>query len=79
MNQETTPALATHQQVLETTANQFCVVLNAEQQYSIWPLGMILPLGWFEVQPPVHGEQVACLNYIDRVWQDIRPASMRAA
>lgn len=65
------------QQVLTQGAKPYCVVYNAEQQYSVWPLGMVLPLGWMEVQPPMHGGQEACLKYIDTVWQDIRPASMR--
>jgi MbtH protein len=55
---------------------RYCVVINHEEQYSIWPLSRLLPAGWQEVRPSVQGERDMCLKYIDTVWLDIRPKSL---
>ena len=55
----------------------YLVVVNAEEQYSIWLLSRELPLGWREAG--FQGERVACLAWIDKVWVDMRPASLRMA
>lgn len=51
------------------------VVVNHEEQYSIWPIGRELPLGWHTVGQT--GPKAACLDYIDNVWTDMRPLSLR--
>jgi MbtH protein len=51
------------------------VVVNAEEQYSIWPAGKTLPAGWRAVQEPAPKEQ--CLEYIETHWTDMRPLSLR--
>jgi MbtH protein len=51
------------------------VVVNAEQQYSIWPLERENPLGWSEVGKS--GSKADCLAYIKEVWTDMRPLSVR--
>ncbi|MCL7491273.1 MbtH family NRPS accessory protein [Streptomyces sp. MCA2] len=51
------------------------VVVNAEEQYSIWPEGKTLPSGWRAVQEPAPKEQ--CLAYIETHWTDMRPLSLR--
>jgi MbtH protein len=51
------------------------VVINDEEQYSIWPLRRDLPPGWRDVG--TQGSKAECLAYIDRVWTDMRPASVR--
>jgi MbtH protein len=51
------------------------VVVNAEQQYSIWPLERENPLGWSEVGKS--GSKADCLAYIKEVWTDMRPLSAR--
>ena len=56
---------------------QFKVVLNAEQQYSIWPAYLAAPAGWSEVG--MQGTKGECLEYIDRHWTDMRPLSLRKA
>ncbi|HZS36029.1 MAG TPA: MbtH family protein [Polyangia bacterium] len=51
------------------------VVVNHEQQYSIWPAARELPLGWTAVGKS--GTKAECLDYIKQVWTDMRPASLR--
>jgi MbtH protein len=53
------------------------VVVNHEEQYSIWPTDRELPPGWSEV--PVSGSKGRCLEYIAEVWTDMRPLSLRKA
>ncbi|MER5648315.1 MULTISPECIES: MbtH family protein [unclassified Streptosporangium] len=53
------------------------VVVNHEEQYSIWPDGRDLPDGWRE--EGVSGTKEECLAHIDRVWTDLRPLSARGA
>lgn len=55
--------------------DQFRVVVNHEEQYSIWPLDRELPLGWKEMGK--HGTRSECLAYIKEVWTDMRPLSIR--
>jgi MbtH protein len=51
------------------------VVVNHEEQYSIWPADRDLPLGWREVGKS--GTKEECLAYIKEVWTDMRPLSLR--
>ncbi len=51
------------------------VVVNQEEQYSIWPLEKTCPLGWREAGKD--GTKTACLAYIKEVWTDLRPLSLR--
>ncbi|SFL12782.1 MbtH protein [Streptosporangium canum] len=53
------------------------VVVNHEEQYSIWPTGRDLPDGWRE--EGVSGTRQECLDHIDQVWTDLRPRSAREA
>lgn len=53
----------------------FNVVINQEEQYSIWPEYKALPAGWTAVG--VSGDKKACLDYIQKVWTDMRPLSLR--
>ena len=55
----------------------FQVVLNDEEQYSIWPADRPLPAGW---RPDgTQGTKQQCLDHIDKVWTDMRPLSLRQA
>ena len=54
---------------------QFDVVVNHEEQYSIWPSDKDLPLGWSKAG--TQGSKQACLDYIKEVWTDMRPLSLR--
>jgi MbtH protein len=51
------------------------VVINDEEQYSIWPAGRELPAGWRA--DSFTGTEEECLAYIDETWTDMRPASLR--
>jgi len=51
------------------------VVVNAEEQYSIWPDNREIPAGWREAGKT--GFKDDCLAYIKEVWTDMRPASLR--
>jgi len=53
----------------------YTVVINDEEQYSIWPSGQEIPGGWREVG--VTGRRSRCLEYIDGAWTDLRPKSLR--
>ena len=52
------------------------VVVNDEEQYSIWPSGSKAPLGWKELA--MSGSKEDCLEYIAEIWTDIRPLSIRS-
>jgi uncharacterized protein YbdZ (MbtH family) len=51
------------------------VVVNHEEQYSIWPEYKEMPLGWKDVGKS--GLKPECLAYIKEVWTDMRPLSLR--
>ncbi len=51
------------------------VVVNHEEQYSIWPVDKDNPLGWKDAGKS--GTKSECLSYIKEVWTDMRPLSLR--
>lgn len=51
------------------------VVVNHEEQYSIWPEYRENPLGWNDAGKV--GPKADCLAYIKEVWTDMRPLSLR--
>ena len=51
------------------------VVVNGEEQYSIWPADRENARGWNDVGKS--GSKEECLAYIDEVWTDMRPLSLR--
>jgi MbtH protein len=51
------------------------VVVNDEEQYSIWPDYKELPPGWRDGGKV--GPKQECVEFIDRVWTDMRPLSLR--
>ena len=51
------------------------VVVNDEEQYSIWPADRELPLGWRA--EGTTGTKAECLAHIEEVWTDMRPLSLR--
>jgi MbtH protein len=53
----------------------FRVVVNDEEQYSIWPVDQEVPDGWRPTG--VQGDKETCLAHIDEVWTDLRPLSVR--
>jgi len=59
----------------EAPVEQYIVVVNDEEQYSIWPVTREIPSGW--VNARVSGDKAHCLKYIDETWTDMRPRSLR--
>ena len=53
------------------------MVVNDEEQYSLWPLDRPLPDGW-RAEGFAGGRQ-ECLDHIDEVWTDMRPRSVAPA
>jgi MbtH protein len=58
-----------------TDDDHYVVVMNEEQQYSIWPAEREPPAGWEATE--VTGTKDHCLAHIEQVWVDMRPASLR--
>jgi MbtH protein len=56
-------------------AEIFIVVLNHEEQYSIWPADREIPTGWRAEGKS--GSKEECLAHIETVWTDMRPLSLR--
>jgi MbtH protein len=56
-------------------ARIYRVVLNQEEQYSIWPKDRAIPPGWRDAGK--EGPKAECLNHIEEVWTDMRPATVR--
>jgi MbtH protein len=53
----------------------YCVVVNHEEQYSIWPTTQEIPAGW---RPEgTSGTKASCLERVEQVWTDMRPRSLR--
>jgi MbtH protein len=59
----------------EEDKKTYVVVMNYEEQYSIWVKGKQIPKGWRAVGK--EGLKADCLEYIDQVWVDMRPLSLR--
>ncbi|GAA1011155.1 hypothetical protein Aple_056720 [Acrocarpospora pleiomorpha] len=55
--------------------SEYLVVLNDEEQYSIWAADRPVPDGWRT--EGFSGEKEACLAHIEEVWTDMRPLSAR--
>ncbi|MFI6044204.1 MbtH family protein [Nocardia sp. NPDC051321] len=56
---------------------EFFVLINLEEQYSLWPAFAEVPAGWRVVLGPDKREN--CLDHIERNWTDMRPKSLRDA
>lgn len=56
---------------------RFSVVVNDEEQHSLWPAFAEVPAGW----RVVFGEagRAECLEYVEKNWTDLRPKSLREA
>ncbi len=53
----------------------YIVLVNDEEQYSLWPDHKAIPAGWRSVEK--RGTKVECLAFIEEVWHDITPLSVR--
>jgi MbtH protein len=57
------------------TALFYKVVVNGEEQYSIWLADRENPMGWYD--EGTHGTKQDCLARISKIWTDMRPKSLR--
>jgi len=55
--------------------NTYKVIVNHEEQYSIWPSDRENPPGWNDAG--MTGKRSECLGFVDKVWTDMRPLSLR--
>ena len=53
----------------------YVVLINHEEQYSLWPKTKAIPQGWQAVGK--EGTKDECSQYVDEVWTDMRPLSLR--
>ncbi len=68
--------MAKHErQKAEEYQEMYLVLINHEEQYSLWPSYKPIPAGWEAVGKERSKE--ACISYIDEVWTDMRPLSLR--
>lgn len=51
-------------------SDDFKVVINHEEQYTVWPAAKPLPQGWKELGK--RGTRSQCTKYIEEVWTDMR-------
>ena len=59
----------------QNDTQRYKVVLNHEEQYSIWPADRENPLGWND--EGYSGTKEDCIEHIEKVWTDMRPLSLR--
>ncbi|HXR19833.1 MAG TPA: MbtH family NRPS accessory protein [Steroidobacteraceae bacterium] len=59
----------------ELLADDWIVLINDEEQYSLWPASNAIPAGWRAVGP--RGSKAETLAYVEMHWTDMRPKSLR--
>jgi MbtH protein len=59
----------------EEDSRVYAVVVNGEEEYSIWPADREIPAGWRSAGRT--GRKAECLAYINETWTDMRPLSLR--
>ncbi|OMC26083.1 MbtH family protein [Mycobacterium colombiense] len=59
----------------EDDSGSFFVLINDEEQHSLWPAFAEIPAGWQMAYGDA--DRAACLEYIEQNWADIRPKSLR--
>ena len=62
--------------IFDDPDGRFSVVVNDEEQFSIWPAEREIPNGW-RPTGPVDASRSECLDYIEEAWTDMRPKSIR--
>ena len=55
----------------------FLVLVNDEHQHSLWPAAVAVPTGWAVAHDT--DTRANCLEYVEKHWTDLRPASLVAA
>ncbi|ROU06211.1 MbtH family protein [Lysobacter enzymogenes] len=57
------------------SSEDYIVLINDEEQYSLWSQSIPVPPGWRVTHGPAARQ--ACLDYVDEVWKDLTPRSVR--
>ncbi|GGT27055.1 MbtH protein [Streptomyces tanashiensis] len=58
----------------EDPDGSYLVLVNDEEQYSLWPAPTAVPAGWRSVMGPA--ARAACLDHVETAWLDMRPKSL---
>jgi MbtH protein len=58
----------------ENPDGTYLVLVNAENQHSLWPSFVDTPAGWTPAHGP--GPRQECLDYVEKHWTDLRPTSL---
>ncbi|MFE6058080.1 MbtH family protein [Streptomyces sp. NPDC056431] len=58
----------------EDRDGSYLVLVNDEEQYSLWPASTAVPAGWRSVMGPAG--RAACLDRVEASWLDMRPKSL---
>lgn len=59
----------------EEDRRSYLVLINEEEQYSLWLRSKKIPMGWRATGK--EGSKEECTKYVDEVWTDMRPLSLR--
>ena len=59
----------------DTAVGGYTVLVNDEEQYSLWLTRKVVPPGWRSVG--IYGSKSDCLEYVEQTWRDITPRSVR--
>ena len=62
-------------QGVDEDSRTYRVVVNHEEQYSLWPVHKVIPAGWRDAGK--QGLKAECLAFIEESWTDMRPLSLR--
>lgn len=62
-------------QTADEYQEMYLVLINHEEQYSLWPSYKPIPAGWKSIGKERTKEE--CITYVDSVWTDMRPLSLR--
>ena len=60
---------------LDRDGGEYTILVNNEDQYSIWRVGIDIPNGWEQVD--YVGTKEECSSKVDEIWQDMRPRSLK--
>lgn len=63
---------------MSTDSNEtYIVLINHEEQYSLWPSAKSVPAGWTVAK--TEAPKAECLQFVEENWTDMRPLSLRKA
>lgn len=58
----------------EDENGEYLVLINHENQHSLWPAWREIPAGWKAIGP--RGKRKECLDFVEQNWRDMRPQSL---